>query len=126
MLKKLQIYLLCFISSTLFAGQITKENLLTKSSSISEAKTGHRVYIKNGLNKKIQIGTYTIVLTRIDDKMNRIHLNSKPRNKSLKVEAFDHSGNKMKAQRKGENLSTSSTSNHKYMYKSMPEYIDIK
>ncbi len=126
MLKKSQLYLLCFISPTLFAGHITKENLLNKPSSISKARTGHRIYIKNGLNKKIQLGKYTIVLSRIDDKVNRIHLNSKPRNRSLIVEAFDRSGNKMKTKSMGENLSTSSTSNHKYIYKSIPDYIEIK
>ncbi len=126
MLKKLLFLFICFISFNGHAGKITKDKMLFNLDSISQARTTHRIYIKNGIGKKIKLGRYTVTLTRIDDRMNRIHLNSKPRNNTLIVEAFDHDGNKMKLEKKGENLSTSSTSNHKYMYKSMPAYIDVK
>ncbi len=127
MLNKLLLFLfICFISFNVVAGKVTKDNMLFKPNSISKAKTTYRIYIKNGVNKKINLGKYAVTLTRIDNQINRIHLNSKPRNNTLIVEAFDRHGNKMKLEKKGENLSTSSTSNHKYMYKSMPEYIDVK
>lgn len=103
------------MSATIVAAETTKDNSLT-----------HKFVIKNGLNKKVKIGKHAIVLTRVDNRMNRIHFNSRPRYSSLKVEAFDRAGKKMKLLKKGENLSTSLTSNHKYMYKTMPAYIEIR
>jgi len=115
MLKKLLICLLCVTSAAIVTAGPIKEEPLT-----------HRFFMKNGLNKKVMIGKHSIVLTRIDDKMIRIHFNAKPRYRSLKVEAYDRFGKKMKLLKKGENLSTASISKHKYMYKTLPMYIDIK
>ncbi len=126
MINKILIYLLCFTSTSVFAGEIIKNSGYTKFKKQQTVHSSETVYIKNALNKKIRMGKYEIVLTRIDDRMNRIHLRSTPRNKSLNVVAYDRSGKQMKIERMGNNLSTPSTSNHKYMYKSLPEYIVIK
>ncbi len=118
--------MLLFLSSSIFADEINKKHFYTKGKVTNKLGATHKIHIKNDLNKKFYIGQYTIVLTRVDSRMNRIHLNSRPRNKTLIVEAFDPSGKKMNPKRVGENLSTPSTSNHKYMYDSVPEYLVIK
>ncbi len=126
MFKKLLFLLLCTATINSYAGKVTKGGMSFNSDSISKPRITHRIYLKNDLNKKVKLDDYIVTLTRIDHQMNRVHLNSVPRNNRLIVEAFDRDGNKMKLEKKGENLSTSSTSNHKYMYKSMPAYIDVK